>query len=101
MGSQPQCLQAAHRHYGCYAGLGQKKPAKYVPSFLPPALAAAMNAQSNPHTGAAAAAAAISSRLSGVSVLGSMPVLSSSLDTLTVQSAVWQLPACACVPVVG
>lgn len=57
------------------AGSGQKKIGKYVPSFLPPNLAAAINAQTNPHTGAAAAAAAISSRLGGVSRLSGRPVL--------------------------
>ena len=57
------------------AGLGQKKASKYVPSFLPPNLAAAINAQTNPHTGAAAAAAAVSSRLGGVSKLSGSPVL--------------------------
>lgn len=57
------------------AGSGHKKIGKYVPSFLPPNLAAAINAQTNPHTGAAAAAAAISSRLGGVSRLSGRPVL--------------------------
>jgi hypothetical protein len=60
-----------HDFSSCHAGpSGQKKPGKYVPSFLPPALAASMSAQSNLHSGAAAAAAAISSRLGGVSKLG-------------------------------
>ena len=57
------------------AGLGQRKDSKCVPSFLPPNLAAAINAQNNPHTGAAAAAAAVSSRLSGVSQLSGSFVL--------------------------